>query len=90
MNKTLQVIEVYGSLFEPEHDIKTSEAKEIIEFSKTKMEIVSNSYLLGFMKGSRENIGKKMVPIFDIPQLSDEEWNRFAYLNKLERGVNNA
>lgn len=85
MNKTVQMIEVYGSLFDPEHDITTKEAKEIINSSETKMEIVSNSYLLGFMNGSQENSGKRMVPIYDLPQISDERWNQLAHQNALER-----
>lgn len=85
MNKTLQVIEVYGSLFDPEHDITTKEAKEIINSSETKMEIVSNSYLLGFMNESQENTGKRMVPVYDLPQISDERWNQLAHQNYLER-----
>ena len=85
MNKTVQMIEVYGSLFDPEYDITTKEAKEIINSSETKMEIVSNSYLLGFMNGSRENAGKRMVPVYDLPQISDERWNQLARQYSLER-----
>lgn len=85
MNKTVKVIEVYGSLFDPKHDITTREAKEIINSSETKMEIVSNSYILGFMNGSAESEGKRMVPVYDLPQISDERWNQLARQNSIER-----
>lgn len=85
MNKTVQMIEVYGSLFAPEHDITTKEAKEIINSSETKMEIVSNSYILGFMNGSMESAGKRMVPVYDLPQISDERWNQLARQYSMER-----
>lgn len=85
MNKTVQMIEVFGNSLDPKHDITTREAKEIINSSETKMEIVSNSYILGFMNGSQENSGKRMVPVYDLPQISDERWNQLARQCSMER-----
>lgn len=82
--QVISIIEHYGSLIEPKEDINITEARDIIGGSHTKMEIVGNSYLYGYMRG-RASAGSKMVPVLNIRQMSDEEWTELATKNKLER-----
>ena len=69
----VSIMEECGQLINPREDISTSEAKEIIRFSLTKMEIVGNSYLYGYIKGRRYGNGK-MVPVYNLRQMTDDEW----------------
>lgn len=80
------IIDGYGQLIDPREDISTLEAKEIIRFSLTNMEMVGNSYLYGYMRG-RKYGGGKMVPIYDLHQMTDEEWEALAKENRSEREV---
>ncbi len=82
----VSIMEECGQLINPREDISTSEAKEIIRFSLTKMEIVGNSYLYGYIKGRRYGNGK-MVPVYNLRQMTDDEWNVLAKKNRLEREV---
>jgi hypothetical protein len=84
--RIVSIMEEYGQLINPREDISTSEAKEIISFSLTKMEIVGNSYLYGYIKGRRYGSGK-MVPIYNLRQMTDNEWDALAKKNRLEREV---
>lgn len=79
------IIDLYGEYISAEKDMKISEARTIIRSSKTMMEVAGNSYLYGYMKGNSD--GKVMVPIYNIPMMSDEEWNRLAEQNRKERLV---
>lgn len=81
----IAIIENYGMLMNPEQDINTSEAIDIIKGSRTKMEIVGNGYLYGYMRGSRER--SKKIPVYNLRQMTDEEWNKLAAQNRLEREV---
>ncbi|NBH19333.1 hypothetical protein D3Z55_18305 [Clostridiaceae bacterium] len=82
----VSIMEECGQLINPREDISTSEAKEIIRFSLTKMEIVGNSYLYGYIKGRRCGNGKR-VPVYNLRQMTDDEWNVLAKKNRLEREV---
>lgn len=81
---TLQAIQEYGMLMDPKNDMKTTEALAIIKESKTKMEVAGNSYTYGYMKGVKG--GKGMVPILNIKQISDDEWNEMARRQRGCRG----
>lgn len=80
----VSIIEEYGQLINPKEDISTLEAKEIIRFSLTNMEIVGNSYIYGYMRGTSSS-RNKMVPVYSLKQMTDEEWGALASCNKLER-----
>lgn len=73
---TIEIIQEYGTLMGPAIDMKTPEALSIIRGSRTKMEIAGNSYTYGYMRGKRDS--KKMVPVINLKQISDEEWNEMA------------
>lgn len=84
--RVIAIIKTYGSIFGAKDDITTSEARAIIRTSKTRMEIVGNSYLYGYIKGSQNEIGNtKQIPLYNIRQMSDEKWNSLAGRNKEER-----
>lgn len=85
MTGITQMIEVYGMGFEPSEDMNFVEAMDIIADSQTKMEIAGNSYLYGFMRGSRNMDRKKMVLLCNIRQMTDARWNELAAVNKKER-----
>ena len=77
-------IEEYGINMYCSEDMKCSEAKEIIAGSSSQMEIAGNSYLYGYMRGTRtENV--RHVPVLNIKMMSDEEWNRLARKSRMER-----
>ena len=84
--RIVSIIEGCGQLINPKEDISTLEAKEIIRFSLTNMEIVGNSYLYGYMRG-RKYGGGKMVPVYNLRQMTDDEWDALAKKNRLEREV---
>lgn len=73
------IIEIYGKYIPVEKDMSVSDAKTIIRSSRTMMEVAGNSYLYGYMR-ARRSIGKEIrqVPLYSIPMMSDEEWNRLA------------
>ena len=73
----VSIMEECGQLINPREDIR---------FSLTKMEIVGNSYLYGYIKGRRYGNGK-MVPVYNLRQMTDDEWNVLAKKNRLEREV---
>lgn len=85
MKGITQMIEAYGREFEPSEDMNFVEAMEIIEKSRSKMELVGNGYLFGYMRGSQKNKSQRMVPLYNIRQMSDDEWNHLAAKNKAER-----
>ena len=68
-------------LYEPDVDITCPEAKSIIRNSKTVMEVVEYTYKLGYHRGG----AARRIPIFNIPMMSDAEWNKFAEKNRMER-----
>lgn len=71
----IEMLEEYGMFMNPADDMKTKEELIIIKGSKTKMEIAGNSYIYGHMRGS---CGKRMVPLINLKQISDEEWNEMV------------
>lgn len=73
---TIEKIQEYGISVGPKADMSISEAFIIINGSKTRMEIAGNSYLYGHMRGSMD--GKCMVPLLNLKQISDDEWNEMA------------
>ena len=68
-------------LYQPHIDITCPEAKSIIRNSKTIMEVVEYTYKLGYNRGG----AAPRIPIFNIPMMSDEEWNKLAEKNRMER-----
>lgn len=86
--RVIAIIEAYGSIFDVKDDITTSEAKTIIQSSRTRMEIAGNSYIYGYIRGRQnETENTKKIPIYNIPQMSDEKWNSLAEKNRREREV---
>lgn len=85
-NRIMDIVECYGMSVDPKEDINFMDAMDIIKSSQSKMEIVGTGYLYGYMRGSRCG-GKNMVPVYNIRQMTDEEWNRRAYRNRMEREV---
>lgn len=79
----ITIIENYGKLISPEEDISMAEARNIIHESQTNMEIVGNGYIYGYLRGASSS--RKMVPVYDLKQMTDDEWNALASHNKLER-----
>lgn len=84
---TMQVIKDYQARFDQSKAMRFAEASEIVCLSHSKMEIVGNGYLFGYMRGSEENKTRRHIPVYNIPQMSDEEWSRLAAKNKAERQV---
>lgn len=82
-NGLIERIDTYGTFLPADRDMSFRDAKEIISGSRTKMEIAGNSYIYGYMMGSTGS--KKMVPVLNIKQISDEEWNKIAKRQKEER-----
>ena len=80
----ITIIENYGKLISPEEDIGMAEARNIIHESQKNMEIVGNGYIYGYLRGASGG-RNKMVPVYNLKQMTDEEWNALASHNKLER-----
>lgn len=72
----IEMLEEYGMRIHPENDMKTKEALIIIKGSRTKMEIAGNSYIYGYMQGIKNE--RKSIPILNLKQISDSEWNEMA------------
>ncbi len=85
-NRIMEIIEAYGDTFEDSQDMSAADAKAIISGCRSKMEIVEYSYLYGRIRGLQCS-GRDMVPVYNIRQMTDEEWDRRAYRNRLEREV---
>lgn len=86
-NRIMEIILNYGDEFDPSQDMNMVEAMNIIEASRTRMEIAENAYLYGHMRGSCDSGLTRQVPLYNLKQLTDEEWNRLAARNKAERLV---
>ena len=86
-SRIMEIIEAYGDTFEDSQDMSAADAKAIISGCRSKMEIVEYSYLYGHMVGSRENGKDRRVPIYNLREMTDDEWNRMAYQSRLEREV---
>lgn len=87
-NRIIDMVMDYGDRFDSSQDINIAEAMNIIDAGLTKMEIVEISYLYGHMRASRSRGCTKSVPMYNLKQMTDEEWNRLAAKNKAERAVN--
>lgn len=74
----MPMIDAFGGIISPEEDIQFSEASEIIRNSKTKMELIENSYVYGLFKGRKLSSITRSVPVLNIPMMSDERWNELA------------
>lgn len=83
----MEIILNYGDEFDPSQDMNMAEAINIIKSSRTRMEIAENAYLYGHMRGSYDSGLTRQVPLYNLKQLTDEEWNRLAAQNKTERLV---
>ncbi|MCI8726290.1 MAG: hypothetical protein HFG66_09290 [Hungatella sp.] len=83
--RIITIIENYGMLISPEEDVSMAEARNIIHESRTSMEIVGNSYIYGYIRGASSS--RKMVPVYNLRQITDAEWCALAEKNKLEREV---
>lgn len=86
-NRIMEIIMSYGDEFDPAQDMNMVEAMNIIEASSTRMEIAENAYLYGHMRGSCDSGLTRQVPLYNLKQLTDEEWNRLAARNREERLV---
>lgn len=76
MREMEQVLETYGSEYEPEEDINFVDAIDIIKGSFSKMEMIHKGYEQGYICGKHS--AQKKVPLYNIPQISDERWNELA------------
>ena len=81
-NKIIDIIECYGMSVDPSEDINFVDAMDIITQSKSKMEMVGTGYLYGYMRGSRRSGSMRQVPVRNIKQMTDEEWNELARKNR--------
>lgn len=86
-SRIMEIIEAYGDTFEDSQDMSAADAKAIISCCRSQMEVVEYSYLYGHMIGSQENRKDRRVPVYNLRQMTDEEWNRRAYRSRLEREV---
>lgn len=87
-NRIVDIVECYGMTVDPSEDINFVDAMDIIKGSNSKMEMVGTGYLYGYMRGSQNRGGgMRQVPVRNIKQMTDEEWNRLAARNKEERKV---
>ncbi len=60
-------------------DIHYFDAIEIIAVSDSCFDAVDNSYKFGYISARRKaDTDRRMVPVYDIPQMSDEHWNELA------------
>ena len=75
-NMIMPIIEGYGAMIAPEQDMTWEEAQEIRENSRNEMEVIGNSYILGMFRG--RNTKECVIPVLEIPFLSDERWNEIA------------
>lgn len=83
-NRIMDIIEDYGDMIDLDQDLNMVEAMDIIRASHTRLEIAENSYLYGHRIGSAH---ARRVPVYALRQMTDEEWNQKAYLNRIEREV---
>lgn len=73
-------------LYEPEWELTTKEAKEIIKDNDTLMEIIEHAYKLGYNRGKPKKDKMAIdIPVFNVRQMTDEEWNRLAAQNVATR-----
>lgn len=77
-NRTMEMIMDYGDTFDTSQDISMAEIMSIIRSCKRRVEMVESSYLYGHMRGMCDNSATKRIPLYNIQQMSDEEWNRRA------------
>lgn len=80
------LIENTGSMLAPEDDLQWNEAAEIIRNSKTRMELAENSFVYGCYK-AMHSTGQRQVPVYDIPMMSDEQWNELVTKQKKARAA---
>lgn len=67
------------------------DAMEIIAGSDSRMDAVDNAYMFGYaacMK--RADMDRRMVPILNIPQMTDERWNELAGKGKINGRLHTA
>lgn len=86
-SRIMEIIEAYGDTFEDSQDMSAADAKAIISCCRSQMEVVECSYLYGHVIGSQENRKDRRVPVYNLRQMTDDEWNRRAYRSWLEREV---
>lgn len=84
-SRIMQIIENYTGELPPSRDINIAEAMNIIEASQSEMDMVENAYLYGHMRATYDNGHTRPVPLYNIRQLTDEEWMRLAAKNKETR-----
>lgn len=81
-NRIVDIVECYGMTVDPSEDINFVDAMDIIKGSNSKMEMVGTGYLYGYMRGSRNRGFTKNIPLYNLKQMTDEEWNELARKNK--------
>lgn len=82
---TMQIIKDYQKTFDQSKGMQFSEASEIVCESQSKMEMVGNGYILGYMRGIQDSKTERMIPLYSIRQIDDERWNELATINKAKR-----
>lgn len=75
-NMIMPIIEGYGAMIAPEQDMTWEEAQEIKANSRNEMEVIGNSYILGMLRGRKNQT--MVIPVLDIPVMSDEQWNELT------------
>lgn len=59
------------------------DAMEIIAGSDSRMDAVDNAYMFGYAASMRRaDLDRRMVPVLNIPQMTDERWNELATKQK--------
>ncbi len=86
MRKFRENIEMAINKFEKIADIeeylKYQDAIEIIAGSKSHVDAVESSYMFGYITAI--SVG---IPIYDIPQISDERWNELTKTNNVSVAI---
>ena len=82
MNILTEIAKNYGTMLEPGEDINIAEMLNLAAGAETKMEAVQNSYLYGYMRGCAYVNYNALVPVLNIRQMTDDEWQALAARSK--------
>lgn len=86
-NRIMEMVKSYRSEIRPEQELNIAEMMNLMDCSKNQTELVENAYLYGHMRASYDSGLTMQVPLYNLRQMSDEEWRCLASRNKAERQV---
>lgn len=84
-NRIMEMVENYRGEIRPEQELNIAEAMNLADSTNDSLELAENAYLYGHMRASYDSGLTRQVPIYNLRQLTDDEWGRLAARNKLER-----